>query len=187
MKYQLLAVLARCGIGVAHAKDSRDDTTFLDRGVLTHASSQGVLRLDVATGAFEIRYSDGRIYRDALTLPPMDRNALSRVPFMILGGGSVAKTETVCTSEAGVLAQPANLVTSACANGQSLFCNSARSTLDFAMEAFNDCLLVALSPTGGGGSPPTGGQPGNPPAPGNTQPGAGQPGNGQPGSGGPEN
>jgi len=189
MKCLFLTALVACGTSIGHAREPRNDSAVLDRGIFTHASSMGVLRLDVATGAFEISYSKGGVYRDVL-VPYLatSRNALTGVPFMLLRS-SGEKTDAICTDQAETMADAAEVVTRACSGGQSTFCNSACETLAGAIDAFNECLFNELSARsgGGGGTQPTGngnqaGQPGT------GQPGTGQPpGSGNPGNGNPVN
>lgn len=194
MKYLLLTALVACGTSIGHAREPRNDSAVLDRGIFTHASSMGVLRLDVATGAFEISYSKGGVYRDVL-VPYLatSRNALTRVPFMLLRTPD-EKTNAVCTNESENVADAAALVTRLCSGGHSEACRNARETFANTIDQFNECLFNALTtPSGGGGGAQpagNGNQPGQPGTgqPGNGgQPGSGQPGNGNPGDGNPVN
>lgn len=159
MKYLLLTALVAGSIVSLHAAEPRDDTTILDRGVLTHTSPKGMLRLDVATGAFELRASDGRSYRDVLVpYLPAQRNALTRVPFMVLRGGS---EKTVCTDQSETVAQAAALATRLCDEGNTGGCRGAREALAGAMNEFNDCIMASWNPPGGGGAGGSDNQPGN--------------------------
>lgn len=192
MKYLLLTALVACGISIGHARESRNDSAVLDRGIFTHTSSMGVLRLDVATGAFEISYSKGGVYRDVL-VPYLatSRNALIRVPFMLLRTPD-EKTNAVCTNETENMADAAGLVSRLCSGGQSEACRNARDTFANTVDLFNECIFNALNTPSGGGAQPAGNgnQPGQPGTgqPGNGgQPGGGQPGNGNPGDGNPVN
>lgn len=167
MKYKLFVALAACSLAVAQAEEVRRDSAIIDRGILTHASSGGVFRLNVATGAFEITYAKGRVHQDILrSYLPIERNMLANVPFLLLQGkGSGEKDGAVCESEAEVVTDAVNLVTRACVNMASALCASARDTLGEALIAFNNCLLqTAQQPIGDGSSqqPPGNGTPTQP-------------------------
>lgn len=125
------------------ALDARPNSAILDRGILTQASEIGVTRLDVASAELDIRYADGRVYRDGI--PPERRGsmaALLQTPFWILGGTMTAQT-AVCADEGRNGADALNLVSRGCAGGQSALCADAREMLGSALAALNDCLSAA--------------------------------------------
>lgn len=181
MKSRWFALAALMAAAPAYAKDASANSAILDRGFLTQASADGVLRLDVASAVFEIQYADGHVYRDVI--PPNRRgatDALIRTPFWVLGGAMTAE-KAICTEEARLAADLLDMVTRACSGGQSAFCTDARETLGSALTEFNGCLSHAFpgggsssggqggknggqngNPPGGGGQPPSGENPGQP-------------------------
>jgi hypothetical protein len=147
-----LFITLALSLGVSEAVCSKDrlpSSAILDRGVLTQATDQGVLRVDLATGTLELSYANGRRLSDRINFVRAgSQNMLANHAFRILGGeaGAVKSGTAVCTTEAENVATAATLVSSACAGGQTSFCNSARETLSEAMTAFNDCLHLVFFP-----------------------------------------
>ena len=138
-----LACAALTAAAPVGALDARPNSAILDRGILTQASEIGVTRLDVARAELDIRYADGRVYRDGI--PPDRRGsmaALLQTSFWILGGAMTAQN-AVCADEGRNGADALNLVSRGCAGGQSALCADARKTLGSALAELNDCLSAA--------------------------------------------
>lgn len=148
-KWKSCCVLLVCAMALvpAHAKDARPNSAILDRGVLTQASELGVLRLDVASAQIDVRYADGRVYRDSI---PLNRrgatDALIQTPFWILGGAAPAG-KTPCSDESRMVADVLSMLTRTCADGQSALCTNVRETLGSALAECNDCLSGIPDPT----------------------------------------
>ena len=146
MRRVFAGLVMACGVSLALAKAPGDGITFLEDGILTSASKAGVLRLDVATGVVEIRYPDGRVHRDALApfIPP-ERNAMTGIPFMLLSPAlpDAGKHGPACGRESENRAAAIRLTASACGEVSSNYCSSARKTLHYAMNAFDECVSAA--------------------------------------------
>lgn len=148
MRRVFAGLVMACGVSLALAKAPGDGITFLEDGILTSASKAGVLRLDVATGVFEIRYPDGRVHRDALApyIPP-ERNAMTGIPFMLLSApqADAGKHGPACGRESENRAAAMRLTAGACDDSTSNYCNSARKALHYAMDAFDACASAAAA------------------------------------------
>ncbi len=147
MKYLLATILLSTFSATLVAKDRPSSSAVLDRGLLTQAGPNGVLRLDLSTGFFELTSKSGLVYRDRVDFArPGKANLIVEQPFQVLGDNGMAEksANAVCTTESENVATAATLVTSACAGGQSAFCTSARETLGQALAEFNNCLHTVL-------------------------------------------
>lgn len=117
---------------------------IVDRGTMTASTPEGVLLVDLKTGALELNLAKGAVWQTTtpLGLPPA-KDPLARFDYLALdslAAGPYGESSLVCESEASTVSALASLLTTVCANPSTLLCSTTTAAFGYAVDALRDCL-----------------------------------------------